>query len=178
MTKPNTETTGEPKRYVASALYEAPRPGGISVFLEADHDRIVAALQSRIDALMLEYCPEDMTPEQVKTWVEHQVAEGETPRTDSAVVELELKNGTPCASVTPYFARQLERENASLRTQLAQAQNVALEEVKKVIGSIKINCHDKIGPMHSAGFANGVKAAIGAVTIMQESPKSAEGEPG
>jgi hypothetical protein len=30
------------------------------------------ALQARIDALMLEYCPEEMTEEQLKTWKENQ----------------------------------------------------------------------------------------------------------
>lgn len=34
----------------------------------------VAAKQARIDALMLEYCPDDMTPEQVAEWERHQVA--------------------------------------------------------------------------------------------------------
>ena len=32
----------------------------------------VAALQARIDALMLEYCPDEMTPEQVANWAKHQ----------------------------------------------------------------------------------------------------------
>ena len=31
------------------------------------------ALQASIDALMLEYCPDDMTPEQTKEWARHQV---------------------------------------------------------------------------------------------------------
>ena len=33
-----------------------------------------AALQAKIDALMLEYCPEDMTPEQIENWNRHQRA--------------------------------------------------------------------------------------------------------
>lgn len=32
----------------------------------------VAAKQARIDALMLEYCPDEMTPEQVAEWARHQ----------------------------------------------------------------------------------------------------------
>ena len=32
----------------------------------------VAAKQARIDALMLEYCPDEMTPEQVDEWARHQ----------------------------------------------------------------------------------------------------------
>jgi hypothetical protein len=32
----------------------------------------VAAQQAKIDALMLEYCPEDMTPEQFAEWAKHQ----------------------------------------------------------------------------------------------------------
>lgn len=31
------------------------------------------ALQAKIDALMLEFCPEEMTPEQIKCWEESQV---------------------------------------------------------------------------------------------------------
>ena len=29
-------------------------------------------LQAKIDALMLEYCPDDMTEEQMKNWEKHQ----------------------------------------------------------------------------------------------------------
>ena len=29
-------------------------------------------LQARIDALMLEYCPDEMTPEQLANWAAHQ----------------------------------------------------------------------------------------------------------
>jgi len=32
-----------------------------------------ASLQAKIDELMLEYCPEDMTESQLKTWGENQV---------------------------------------------------------------------------------------------------------
>lgn len=31
------------------------------------------ALQAKIDQLMLEYCPEEMTPEQIEDWGKHQV---------------------------------------------------------------------------------------------------------
>lgn len=30
------------------------------------------ALQARVDALMLEYCPDEMTPEQLEEWARHQ----------------------------------------------------------------------------------------------------------
>lgn len=33
----------------------------------------LADLQSRIDALMLEHCPDEMTPEQVAEWARNQV---------------------------------------------------------------------------------------------------------
>jgi len=32
-----------------------------------------AAKQARIDELMLEYCPDEMTPEQIENWKRHQV---------------------------------------------------------------------------------------------------------
>ncbi len=34
----------------------------------------VNALQAKIDALMLEYCPEEMTKEQLDNWASHQKA--------------------------------------------------------------------------------------------------------
>lgn len=36
-----------------------------------------AAKQARIDALMLEYCPEEMTEEQIARWKKHQIIEEE-----------------------------------------------------------------------------------------------------
>lgn len=36
-------------------------------------DGVVEALQAKIDALMLEYCPDEMTPEQIANWERHQV---------------------------------------------------------------------------------------------------------
>lgn len=39
----------------------------------ADLERQLADKQFKIDALMLEYCPDDMTPEQVKEWGESQL---------------------------------------------------------------------------------------------------------
>lgn len=38
---------------------------------EADQ-RTIASMQAKIDRLMLEYCPEDMTPEQIENWKRHQ----------------------------------------------------------------------------------------------------------
>lgn len=35
-------------------------------------ERDASAKQARIDALMLEYCPDEMTPEQVAEWAQHQ----------------------------------------------------------------------------------------------------------
>jgi len=35
--------------------------------------KMVDAQQARIDMLMLEYCPDDMTPEQMAVWGENQV---------------------------------------------------------------------------------------------------------
>lgn len=36
-------------------------------------DRRIGHLQAKIDMLMLEYCPDEMTPEQLKEWESHQV---------------------------------------------------------------------------------------------------------
>ena len=36
-------------------------------------ERKVAALQAKIDELMLEYCPDEMTPEQLSEWERNQV---------------------------------------------------------------------------------------------------------
>jgi hypothetical protein len=40
--------------------------------LEAVH-RLIDAQQAKIDRLMFEYCPDDMTEEQKETWGQHQV---------------------------------------------------------------------------------------------------------
>lgn len=36
-------------------------------------ERVQARQQAQIDALMLEYCPDEMTPEQIRNWGDHQV---------------------------------------------------------------------------------------------------------
>lgn len=33
----------------------------------------IERLQSKVDALMLEYCPDEMSPEQKENWARHQV---------------------------------------------------------------------------------------------------------
>lgn len=38
-------------------------------------DRKIKAQQATIDALMLEYCPDEMTEEQMDEWAKHQVSE-------------------------------------------------------------------------------------------------------
>ena len=58
-----------------------PEPVFLSTFLEVNAQkdcdvlnlrRKNAALQARIDALMLEYCPDEMTEEQSKRWALYQ----------------------------------------------------------------------------------------------------------
>ena len=39
----------------------------------AEQQKTIQHLQAKIDSLMLEYCPEDMTAEQVAEWEKHQV---------------------------------------------------------------------------------------------------------
>lgn len=38
----------------------------------SDETRKREALQAQVDALMLEYCPDEMTPEQTAEWARHQ----------------------------------------------------------------------------------------------------------
>ena len=59
------EAWGEP------CLERDDRPDGDYV-LYKDHDEAVSALQARIDRLMLEHCPDEMTPEQKANWKKHQ----------------------------------------------------------------------------------------------------------
>lgn len=40
--------------------------------LLAEAAKELGALQAKIDDLMLEYCPKDMTPEQIENWKQHQ----------------------------------------------------------------------------------------------------------
>jgi hypothetical protein len=51
---------------------------------QADYWKAKAeSLQAKVDALMLEYCPEEMTPEQKANWAAHQVAA--TPEQEAAI---------------------------------------------------------------------------------------------
>jgi hypothetical protein len=50
---------------------------------ESAQDAEIAALQAKIDALMLEYCPSEMTPEQMAEWERHQKRSGATGSIDS-----------------------------------------------------------------------------------------------
>lgn len=38
----------------------------------SEEQRRCEALQAKVDALMLEYCPDEMTPEQTAEWARHQ----------------------------------------------------------------------------------------------------------
>jgi hypothetical protein len=51
---------------------------------ESAQDAEIAALQAKIDALMLEYCPSEMTPEQMAEWERHQKRSGATGSIDAA----------------------------------------------------------------------------------------------
>jgi hypothetical protein len=70
-------------------LAAAPKPGGmvpVATWEESNRcyleqfdraeqlQREVNAKQAHIDRLMLEYCPDEMTPEQIENWKRHQVA--------------------------------------------------------------------------------------------------------
>ena len=56
-----------------------PCPEADAVFLQDLAKNIAAPLQAQIDRLMLEYCPDEMTSEQLATWAAHQKAFVETP---------------------------------------------------------------------------------------------------
>ena len=48
---------------------------GIVGFVDIEELREqLAAAQAKIDSLMLEYCPDEMTPEQIENWGKHQKA--------------------------------------------------------------------------------------------------------
>jgi hypothetical protein len=67
------------KRYaVKDVTNPAYVPAGLEYYIVVfadDHDRVVGALQARIDALMLEYCPKEMTEEQLAEWARNQKPE-------------------------------------------------------------------------------------------------------
>lgn len=50
-----------------------------AVYVASDVDRHVAGLQAKIDALMLEYCPGEMTQEQKDRWAAAQRAASQEP---------------------------------------------------------------------------------------------------
>ena len=45
-----------------------------------EHARVVSSMQVKIDELMLEFCPEEMTAEQFAEWGRHQVPVSEHDR--------------------------------------------------------------------------------------------------
>lgn len=50
--------------------------GTIAVLRHAEQlEREVGARQAEIDRLMLEYCPAEMTPEQIDNWKKHQTGD-------------------------------------------------------------------------------------------------------
>lgn len=53
---------------------DMPHPRDIGQAIDFAVSRI-PALEAKIDALMLEFCPEDMTSEQIKRWEAHQKPE-------------------------------------------------------------------------------------------------------
>jgi hypothetical protein len=46
--------------------------GEVQQWIDENAAPVVAAMQARIDALMLEYCPDEMTPAQWDSWAAHQ----------------------------------------------------------------------------------------------------------
>jgi len=55
-------------------------------------ERELAAKQARIDELMQEYCPEEMTPDQLDTWARHQQLSPLSPEAREWI-EAELAKG-------------------------------------------------------------------------------------
>lgn len=56
-----------------------PCPEADAAFLQDLAKNIAAPLRAQIDRLMLEYCPDEMTPDQLANWAAHQKAFVETP---------------------------------------------------------------------------------------------------
>ena len=67
------------------------------VFLEqiSKQGRRINHLQAKIDQLMLEYCPEEMTEEQIAEWGKHQ-----RQRIDVNVIGRPAQNKINCANIT------------------------------------------------------------------------------
>jgi hypothetical protein len=49
-------------------------------------------LQAKVDSLMLEYCPEEMTPEQIENWGKHQVIGEGVSSMETYIRRCELQN--------------------------------------------------------------------------------------
>lgn len=91
------EMPEEPTRYTEEG---AESPSGLLVFYDdykeltdrclylTDRLARMEALQAHIDELMLEYCPDEMTPEQIEEWGKHQkpVSEETAARIDTALL--------------------------------------------------------------------------------------------
>ncbi len=80
--------------------------GGTVATDSADWVSGVGFLQARIDALMLEYCPDEMTPEQVENWGKHQ----RLAERDQTVKSLEGITSAALADRDMYMAKCTERD--------------------------------------------------------------------
>ena len=69
-------------------LHDAERIKNFARAFHAHEQRVRGEMQAKIDALMLEYCPDEMTPEQVAEWGRHQkrVPEPTAPQLSTADV--------------------------------------------------------------------------------------------
>lgn len=61
------------------------------------------AIQAKLDALMLEYCPDEMTPEQLSNWERRQrpVSDEEQANIEAAIMGSNASNEGPALATVP-----------------------------------------------------------------------------
>jgi len=62
-------------------------------------ETMVNTLQAQVDALMLEYCPDEMTDDQVRNWGKHQVPEAALDRINLLCSQANYENNELAFSI-------------------------------------------------------------------------------
>lgn len=131
----NLETIADPAGTVRENAIAVDTIAGLEVLL-VDEKSKNAALQAKIDALMLEHCPDEMTPEQRAEWVKHQraVTGEEAKRIDTQIEEALFSTGNALQDAYRVVAAKKEQAQPA-------AQPAVPEGWLRVVDEEMVCCH-------------------------------------
>lgn len=94
------------------------------------------ALQAKIDALMLEYCPDEMTPEQIEEWGKHQRPVDESLPAPVAAAE-ECPQCESDGSACPYMGKGRMGSDEAVREACAKLLDNRAENAAKAVKQVE-----------------------------------------